>query len=78
MRAARRWRSNICGPTTTKTLGATGDRDRPSNQRRRAASLTDLPPGPDAEASMASPAVTEQKAVVEPTDLPKAVPTERR
>ena len=36
----------------------------------------DLPPGPDADASMASPAVAEQKAVVEPTDLPKAVPTE--
>jgi periplasmic protein TonB len=37
---------------------------------------TDLPPGPEVEASAASPAVVEQKAVIEPTDLPKAVPTE--
>jgi periplasmic protein TonB len=36
----------------------------------------DLPPGPDADASIASPTVPEQQAVVEPTDLPKAVPTE--
>src|SRR3954449_12168844 len=37
---------------------------------------TDLPPGPDSDASVASPALAEQKAVVEETDLPKAVPTE--
>lgn len=37
---------------------------------------TDLPPGPDTEASAASPAVQEQKAEVKETDLPKAVPTE--
>lgn len=37
---------------------------------------TDLPPGPDTEASAASPAIAEQKAVVKETDLPKAVPTE--
>jgi periplasmic protein TonB len=37
---------------------------------------SDLPPGPDADASVASPAVVEQKAVVERTELPKAVPTE--
>jgi protein TonB len=37
---------------------------------------TDLPPGPDTEASAASPAITEQKAVVKDTDLPMAVPTE--
>jgi periplasmic protein TonB len=36
----------------------------------------DLPPGPEADASAASPAVVEQKVVVEQTDLPKAVPTE--
>lgn len=36
----------------------------------------DLPPGPDTEASAASPAVAEQKAEVKDTDLPKAVPTE--
>jgi periplasmic protein TonB len=36
----------------------------------------DLPPGPEADASAASPAVMEQRAVIEPTELPKAVPTE--
>jgi protein TonB len=38
--------------------------------------VTDLPVGPDTDASAASPALAEQKAVVEETDLPKAVPTE--
>jgi protein TonB len=37
---------------------------------------TDLPPGPVADSSTASPAVMEQKAVIEPTDLPKATPIE--
>jgi periplasmic protein TonB len=37
---------------------------------------TDLPVGPDTEASAPSPAVVEQKAVVEQTELPKAVPNE--
>jgi TonB family protein len=37
---------------------------------------TDLPPGPDTDASVASPALAEQQAVVQETDLPKAVPTE--
>jgi TonB family protein len=37
---------------------------------------SDLPPGPDTDASAASPAVAEQKAVVKDSDLPKAVPTE--
>jgi TonB family protein len=37
---------------------------------------TDLPPGPDSDASLASPALAEQQAVVEETELPKAVPTE--
>jgi TonB family protein len=37
---------------------------------------TDLPPGPDTDASVASPALAEQKAVVTDTDLPKDVPTE--
>lgn len=36
----------------------------------------DLPPGPDADASMATPEVAEQKTVVEEADLPKATPTE--
>jgi TonB family protein len=37
---------------------------------------TDLPPGPDAEASAASAAVQAQKAVVKETELPKDIPTE--
>lgn len=37
---------------------------------------TDLPPGPDTEASAASPAIAEQKAEVKETDLPKAIPQE--
>ena len=36
----------------------------------------DLPPGPDTEASVASPALAEQQAEVKETDLPKDVPTE--
>jgi protein TonB len=37
---------------------------------------TDLPPGPDTEASVASPAIAEQKAELKQTELPKDVPTE--
>jgi TonB family protein len=37
---------------------------------------TDLPPGPDTEASVASPAIAEQKAELKQTDLPKDTPTE--
>ena len=37
---------------------------------------TDLPPGPDTDASVASPALAEQKAVEKETDLPKDTPTE--
>jgi periplasmic protein TonB len=37
---------------------------------------TDLPVGPDTESSAPAPAVVEQKAMVEQTELPKAVPTE--
>ena len=38
--------------------------------------VTDLPPGPDTDASMASPQLAEQKAEVKETDLPKDTPTE--
>ena len=38
--------------------------------------VTDLPAGPDTDASVASPALAEQQAEVKETDLPKAVPTE--
>ncbi|HEX3505925.1 MAG TPA: TonB family protein [Xanthobacteraceae bacterium] len=37
---------------------------------------TNLPVGPDTEASAPSPEVIEQKEVVQQTDLPKAIPTE--
>lgn len=36
----------------------------------------DLPVGPDTEASAPSPAIAEQKAVLKPSELPKAVPNE--
>jgi TonB family protein len=38
---------------------------------------TDLPPGPDSDASVASPALAEQKAEVKETDLPRDTPTEQ-
>jgi len=38
--------------------------------------VTDLPAGPDTDASMASPALAEQQAEVKETELPKDVPTE--
>jgi periplasmic protein TonB len=41
-----------------------------------AAEDTELPPGPDADASVASPALAEQKAEVKPNDLPKETPKE--
>lgn len=37
---------------------------------------TDLPSGPDTDASVASPALAEQQAEVKETELPKDVPTE--
>jgi protein TonB len=37
---------------------------------------TDLPPGPDSDASVASPALAEQKAELKETDLPKDTPSE--
>jgi periplasmic protein TonB len=37
---------------------------------------SDLPPGPDSDASVASPAIPEQKAEIKETDLPKDIPAE--
>src|ERR1700726_4234674 len=37
---------------------------------------TDLPPGPDTDASVASPAMAEQKAELKESELPKDTPTE--
>ena len=53
-----------------------GDRDRRSNWPRRGRAPTDLPPGPDTDASAASPPLAEQKAEVKETELPKDMPTE--
>src|SRR5579863_1718805 len=41
-----------------------------------AAEDTELPPGPDADASVASPALAEQKAEIKPNDVPKETPKE--
>ena len=41
-------------------------------------SPSDLPPGPESEASAASPAVVEQKATVKDADLPKEIPVESK
>ena len=38
--------------------------------------VTDLPAGPDTDASVASPALDEQQAEVKETELPKDIPTE--
>lgn len=40
------------------------------------AEATDLPAGPDVDASVASPALAEQKAEIKPTELPKETPQE--
>jgi TonB family protein len=40
------------------------------------AEATDLPAGPDSDASVASPALAEQKAEIKPTELPKETPQE--
>ncbi|MFZ2155425.1 MAG: energy transducer TonB, partial [Bradyrhizobium sp.] len=37
---------------------------------------TDLPPGPDTDASVASPALADQKAELKESELPKDTPTE--
>ena len=39
---------------------------------------TDLPPGPDTDASVASPAIAEQKAELKETELPKDRPDRNR
>ena len=38
--------------------------------------VSELPPGPDTDAQMASPPLPDQQAVEKETDLPKAMPTE--
>ena len=41
-----------------------------------AAEASDLPAGPDSDASVASPLIPEQKAEIKPTDLPRDIPHE--
>ena len=63
---------STCSPTTTPDLGAPAIEIGVELMPRRKLDPTDLPVGPDTDASAPSPAVVEQKAVVEQTDLPKA------
>ena len=73
--AAARWRSRICRATPATNFWA---RRATSAIELTSASAedTDLPAGPDTDASVASPALPEQKAEVKETDLPKDTPTE--
>jgi hypothetical protein len=65
------------GPARRIIASAASSKERSPEPRTTLTERTiDLPPGPEADASTASPAVVEQKVVVEQTDLPKAVPTE--
>ena len=67
--------SHLKSDDSEEDLGATAieiglDMSSPRNEE------SDLPPGPDSNASVASPALAEQKAEVNDTELPKDVPTE--
>ena len=74
--AAWRWRSRICGPMDgDEGLGANGVEIA---FEMASPKVTDenLPPGPETDASLASPQLAEQKAEVKETELPKDTPTE--
>jgi len=58
--------TDLGAPAIEIGIGLTAPRVDPS----------ELPVGPDTEAAAPSPAVVEQKTVIEHNDLPKAVPTE--
>lgn len=67
--------ANLQGTESDDDLGAGGlviDVDLAAPR----AEPTDLPPGPDSEASAASPAQVEQKQALKQTELPKDTPTE--
>lgn len=66
--------AHLRGDGEAEYLGAQGDIG--IELTSAAAEDTDLPAGPDADASVASPALAEQKAEVKQTDLPKDTPTE--
>jgi TonB family protein len=74
MRPASRLRSRACALITRPTISARRRSRSASSSPRR--EPTDLPPGPESDASAASTAVQEQKAVAEQTELPKDTPVE--
>ena len=66
--------AHLQGDTSDEYLGAQGDIG--IELTSATAEDTDLPAGPDTDASVASPTLPEQKAEVKQTDLPKDTPTE--
>ena len=66
--------AHLRGDDETEYLGSQGDIG--IELTSASAEDTDLPAGPDADASVASPALAEQKAEPKQTDLPKDTPTE--
>ncbi len=66
--------AHLRGDDADEYLGAQGDIGIELTSAR--AEDTDLPAGPDTDAAVASPALAEQKAEVQETELPKDVPTE--
>ena len=66
--------AHLQGDIGDENLGAQGDIGIELTSATDEAS--DLPAGPDTDASVASPALPEQKAEVKETDLPKDTPTE--
>ena len=66
--------AHLRGDDEAEYLGAQGDIG--IELTSATAEDTDLPVGPDADASVASPALAEQKAEIKETELPKDTPTE--
>lgn len=66
--------AHLRGDEEAEYLGAQGDIG--IELTSVSAEDTDLPAGPDADASVASPALAEQKAELKQTELPKDTPTE--
>ena len=75
MPAASRWRLTSMQPESATDLGAPAIEIGIELVAPRV-DPSDLPVGPDTEAAAPSPAIVEQKTVIEHNDLPKAVPTE--
>ena len=66
--------AHLRGAEDAESLGSQGDIG--IELTSASAEDTDLPQGPDADASVASPALAEQKAEVKESELPKDTPTE--